>query len=118
MPFALFPLPPIQAALLICDYIGFSITVAPERIASRLERLGFTASIPLSFANGNLPAPNTVISVRRGPRGIQLHQGALYEFLVECLNLGSWASAIAEVLDDPDAPRHPELAFSTTRVWR
>lgn len=118
MPFALFPLPPIQAALLICDYIGFSITVAPERIAERLERRGFTANIPLATANDSLVAADTVISVRRGSRGIRLHPGALYELLIECLDLGSWATAIAEVLDDQDAPPHPVLAFSTTRVWR
>lgn len=118
MPFALFPLPAIQAALLICDYIGFSITVAPERIAESLGRLGFTADIPLATANDSLVATDTVISVRRGSRGIQLHPGALYELLIECLDLGSWATAIAEVFDDPDAPSHPVLAFSTTRVWR
>ncbi|ACU53985.1 hypothetical protein Afer_1049 [Acidimicrobium ferrooxidans DSM 10331] len=118
MPFALFPLPPIQAALLICDYIGFSITVAPERIADHFERLGFTADIPLVTANDSLVATDTIINVRRGSRGIRLHPGALYELLIECLDLGSWATAIAEVVDDSDAPPHPVLAFLTTRVWR
>ena len=118
MPFALFPVPPIQAALLICDYIGFSVTVAPERIGDQLERLGFTAVIPLAAANGDLVATDTVISLRRGSRGIQLHPSALYEFLIEGLDLASWAAGIAEVLDDPDAPPHPVLAFATTRVWR
>jgi hypothetical protein len=118
MPFALFPLPPEQAALLICDYLGFNITVALDRLAAELERRGFAAEIPLATANDNLVATDTVIRLRRGSRVLTLHPGALYEFLMERLNLDTWATAIAEVVDDPNAPAHPVLAFSTTRVWR
>lgn len=117
-PFALYPLPPLQAALLICDFIGFDVTVAPERITRRLESYGITADIPLPYSNDNLVATDTVIKLSKGSRALRLHPGALYELLMECLDLTSWASAIADVLDDPNAPPHPVLAFSTTRVWR
>ena len=118
MPFALFPLPPKQAALLICDYLVFDLTCSPERIGAELQRLGFIAEIPLTTANDNLASGDTVVRLRMGSRGIQLHPGALYEFLFECLDLGAWAAAIAEVLHDPKAPPHPVFAFSTTNVWR
>jgi len=118
MPFALYPLPPQQAALLICDYLGFDLTVAPERIGDELGRLGFTVDIPLPTTNDNLSGTDTVITLRRGSRGLRLHPGALYEFLMESLDLRTWAAAIAEVMDDRDAPPHPVLALSTTRVWR
>jgi hypothetical protein len=118
MPFALYPLPPRHAALLVCDYLGFDITVAPERICDELKRLGFSVEIPLAPTNDNLTATDTVITLRRGSRGIRLHPGALYELLIESLELSSWAAAIAEVIDDPLAPPHPVLALSTTRVWR
>ncbi len=118
MPFALYPIPPHEAALLICDYIGFDVTVAPERIAAQLERHGFTAQIPLLTANDNLVATDTVIALRRGSRGLRLHPGALYELLMESLDLPTWAAAIAEVMDDPNAPPHPVIALSTTGVWR
>jgi len=54
MPFALFPLSPELAALLICDYIIFDITVAPERIAHTMNRDGITADISLAPANDTL----------------------------------------------------------------
>jgi len=117
-PFALFPLPPRQAALLICDYIAFDITAAPERIASKLTSHGITADIPLALANDKLVATDTVITLSKGSRSLRLHPGALYELLMECLDLDSWAAANAEVLDDPNTPPHPVLAFSTTQVWR
>jgi hypothetical protein len=118
MPFALFPIPPHQAALLMCDYLGFDITVAPDRIAAQLEHLGFAGEIPLPAANDNLTATDTVITLRRDSRGLCLHPGALYELLMESLDLSTWAAAIAEVMDDPDAPAHPVVALSTTHVWR
>jgi hypothetical protein len=59
-----------------------------------------------------------VITLSKGSRSLQLHPGALYELLLECLDLDSWAAANAEVLDDPNTPPHPVLAFSTTQVWR
>jgi hypothetical protein len=118
MPFALYPLLPYEAALLICDYLGFDMTVAPERITAQLEHLGFSTDIPLPTANDDLAATDTVITLRRGSRGLRLHPGALYELLMESLDLSTWAAAIAEVMDDPNAPPHPVLALSTTGVWR
>ncbi len=118
MPFALYPIPPHEAALLICDLLGFDITVAPERIADELETFGFQVEIPLVAANDNLVATDTVITLRRGSRRIRLHPGALYELLMESLSLSTWAAAIADVMVDPHAPPHPVLALSTTRVWR
>ena len=118
MPFALFPLTPELAALLICDYIVLDITAAPERIARRMTRYGITADIPLAPANDTLTAPDTVITLSKSSRTLQLHPGALYELMIECLDLPTWAQANAEILDDPDLPPHPVLAFSTTKVWR
>jgi hypothetical protein len=117
-PFALYPLPPLEAALLICDLIVFDITVAPERIVRRLESHGITAVIPLPPTNSNLTATDRVITLSKGSRRLALHPGALYELLMESLDLTSWVAAIAEVINDPNSPRHPVLAFSTTRVWR
>ena len=118
MPFALFPLIPELAALLICDYIIFDITTAPERIAHRMTGYGITTDIPLAPANDMLTAPDTMITLSRGPRTLQLHPGALYELIIECLDLATWAKANIEVLDASDPPPHPVLALSTTRVWR
>jgi hypothetical protein len=118
MPFALFPLSPELAALLICDYIIFDITAAPERIAHTVTRYGITADMLLAPANDTLTAPDTVITLSKGPRTLHLHPGALYELMIECLDLTTWAQANAEILDAPDPPPHPVLAFSTTRVWR
>lgn len=117
MPFALFPLPPIQAALLICDYLIFNVTFAPERLITRFQRIGITADIPLVMANDSLESGTTVIRLTRGTRSISLHPGALSELLIECLDLDTWTAAISEVFDDSHAPPHPVLAFSTTRVW-
>jgi len=117
MPFALFPLPPIQAAFLICDYLVFSVTFAPERLVTTFQRIGITADIPLAMANDSLESGDTVVRLTRGTRSISLHPGALYELLIECLDLDTWSAAIAEVFDDPNAPPHPVIAFSTTRVW-
>ena len=118
MPFALFPLAPELAALLICDYIIFDITMAPERIARRMTGYGITADMLLTPANNMLTAPDTVITLSKGPRTLQLHPGALYELIIECLDLATWAKANTEVLDAPHSPPHPVLALSTTRVWR
>jgi hypothetical protein len=117
MPFALFPLPPIQAALLICDYLVFDVTFAPERLVTKFQRIGITADIPLALANDGLKSGDTVVRLTRGTRSISLHPGALLELLIECFDLDTWTAAIAEVFDDPNAPPHPVLAFSTTRVW-
>lgn len=118
MPFALFPLAPQLVAFLICDYIGFDITVAPDRIASRLAAHGIATDIPLPLANGSLTASDTVITLTKGSRRLSLHPGALYELLIESLELDTWTAALAEVIDDPNAPPHPVLAFETTPVWR
>lgn len=72
----------------------------------------------LPAANDNLTATDTVITLRRGSRGLRLHPGALYELFMESLDLSTWAAAIAEVMDDPDAPDHPVVALSTTHNWR
>ncbi len=118
MPFALFPLSPELAALLICDYIIFDITAAPEHITRTMTRYGITADIPLAPANDTLTAPDTVITLSKGPRTLQLHPGALYELMIECLDLATWTQANAEILDAPHPPPHPVLAYSTTKVWR
>lgn len=118
MPFALFPLSPELAALLICDYLGFDITAAPERITRTMTRYGISADIPLAPANDTLTAADTVIALSKGSRTLQLHPGALYELMIECLDLATWAQANAEILDATGLPPHPVLAFSTTRVWR
>lgn len=117
IPFALFPLPPIQAALLICDYLVFHVTFAPERLVREFKRFGITADIPLAMVNDSLASGDTVVRLTRGVRTMSLHPGALYELLIECLDLSTWTAAISEVFDDPNAPPHPVLAFSTTRVW-
>jgi hypothetical protein len=117
-PFALFPLTPELAALLICDYIIFDITAAPERIARTMNRRGITTGIPLALSNDTLTAPDTVITLSKGSRTLQLHPGALYELMIECLDVASWAQANTEVLDAPDSPPHPVLAFATAKVWR
>lgn len=75
---------PTQAALLVCDLLGFDIMVAPERIDDELETFDFHVETPLVAANDNLVAIDTVTTIRRGSRGIRLHTGAL----VEC-GLGS-----------------------------
>ena len=109
---------PELAALLICDYIVFDITAAPERIADKMTRYGIAADIPLAPANNTLTAPDTVITLSKGSRTLQLHPGALYELMIECLDLATWTQANAEILNASDLPPHPVLAFSTTRVWR
>jgi hypothetical protein len=106
MPFALFPLSPGLTALLICDYIIFDITAAPERITRAMTRYGITAGIPLAPANDTVTAPDTVITLSKGPRTLQLHPGALYELMIECLDLPTWAQANAEILDAPHPPPH------------
>jgi hypothetical protein len=73
---------------------------------------------PLGPANDTLTAPDTVITLSKGSRTLQLHPGALYEFMIESLGLATWAQANTEILNAPDLPPHPVLAFSTTRVWR
>lgn len=83
-----------------------------------MTRYGITAGIPLAPANDTLAASDTVITLSKGSRTLQLHPGALYELMIECLDLATWAQANAEILDAPDPPPHPVLAFSTTRVWR
>ena len=117
IPFALFPLPPLQAALLICDYICFDVTIAPERVTRKLASYGITSTVPLPAADSELVAADTVLTLSKGSRELRLHPGALYELLIETLNLDTWAQANAEVLDDPSCPPHPVLALSTTRVW-
>jgi hypothetical protein len=118
MPFALFPLAPELAALLICDYIVFDITASPERVARTLNQHGITTDIPLALANDMLTAPGTVITLSKGHGMLQLHPGALYELMIECLDLATWTAANTEILDAPDSPPHPVLAFATTKVWR
>ena len=117
IPFALFPLPPMQAALLICDYICFDVTIAPERITRKLASYGITPTVPLPLANSELGPADTVLTLSKDSRELRLHPGALYELLIETLDLDTWAQANAGVLDDPSRPPHPVLALSTTRVW-
>lgn len=117
-PFALYPLTPLEAALLICDFILLDVTVDPERIVRRLELHGITAQISLPSSKKDLAATDTVITLSKGSRTLVLHPGALYELLMEFLDLTAWASAIAEVMDGKNIPPHPVIAFSTTRVWR
>jgi hypothetical protein len=83
-----------------------------------MTRYGITTDIPLALANDTLTAPDTVVTLSKGPRTLQLHPGALYELMIECLDLTTWAQANTEILDAPDPPPHPVLAFATTRVWR
>ena len=104
IPFALFPLPPLQAALLICDYICFDLTIAPERITHKLASHGITPTVALPLANSELVATDTVLTLSKGSRELQLHPRALYELLIETLDLDTWAQANAEVLDDPACP--------------
>jgi len=118
MPFALFPLPPLQAALLICDYMCFDLTIALDRITGKLTKHGITPAVSLAPGNSTLVATDTVLTLSKGSRKLQLHPGALYELLIETLDLDTWAQATADVLDEPNAPHHPVVALSTTRVWR
>ena len=64
-----------------------------------MTRYGITADIPLAPANDTLTAPDTVITLSKGPRTLQLHPGALYELMIECLDLATWTQANAEILE-------------------
>ncbi len=118
MPFALFPLPALYAALVICDYVSFDMTIAPERISSKLAAKGIATAVSLPPSDSTLVATDIVLTLSKGSRELRLHPGALYELLIETLDLDTWSQANADVLDEPDAPHHPVLALSTTRVWR
>jgi hypothetical protein len=118
IPFALYPLPPEDCALLICDYILFEVIMDLESLVQALARQDITAESHLEHAAATLQPTDTVLSLRKGSRGMTLTQGALYELMMEFYEVNTWAAAIAEVLDNPASPKHPVLAFSTTRVWR
>ena len=50
----------------------FDITAAPERITRTMTRYGIAADIPLAPANDMLTAPDTVITLSKGLRTLQL----------------------------------------------
>lgn len=118
IPFALYPLSPAECALLICDYIVFEIVIDPDVLVRALARHDVTTEVTLASASTPLTGADTVLSMTKGTRGMVLSPGALYELLMEFYEVNTWAAAIAEVLDNPDSPRHPVPAFSTTKVWR
>ena len=89
-----------------------------ESLVQALARQDITAESHLEHAAATLQPTDTVLSLRKGSRGMTLTQGALYELMMEFYEVNTWAAAIAEVLDNPASPKHPVLAFSTTRVWR
>jgi len=118
IPFALYPLSPGESALLICDYIVFEVVIDPDVLVRALARHGVTTDVTLATAPAPLTGTDTVLSMTKGSRGMALNPGALYELLMEFYDVNTWAAAIAAVLNNPDSPRHPVPAFSTTRVWR
>lgn len=118
VPFALYPLSSQECALLICDFIVFEVVLDPQSLVDALARHGIAAEAPLALASTALSAADTVLSMRKGSRGMALSPGGLYELLMEFYDVGTWAAAVAEILEAPDSPRHPVAAFATTRVWR
>ena len=118
VPFALYPLPSAQCALLICDYIVFEVVIDPQSLVGALARHGIAAEAPLALASTALSAGDTVLSMRKGSRGMTLSPGGLYELLMEFYDVGTWAAAVAEILEALESPRHPVAVFATTRVWR
>lgn len=117
VPFALYPLPPGECALLICDYIVFEVVIDPQSLAAALARHGVAAEAPLGLASTGLSANDTVLSMRKGSRSMTLSPGGLYELLMEFNDINTWAAAVAEILEAPESPRHPVVAFTTTKVW-
>ena len=90
----------------------------PQSLVRALGRHGVATEVNLLAASSLLTATDRVLTLRKGSRVMNLNSGALYELLMELYDVNSWAAAIAEVLDNPDSPRHPVPAFTTTRVWR
>lgn len=118
VPFALYPLRPEECALLICDYIVFETVIDPKSLVEALARHGIAAEAPLALASTVLGATDTVLSMRKGLRGMTLSHGGLNELLMEFYEIKTWAAAVAEILEAPKSPRHPIAVFSTTKVWR
>ena len=117
-PFALYPLTPVECALLICDFMTFDVTVAPEMLTRHLEREGITTDIPLALANGSLDGTETVISLAKGSRHLRLHPGALYE-----LPWSSWMSRRGPRQSPRSSTTRTPLRIRclrsrTTQVWR
>jgi hypothetical protein len=63
------------------------------------------------------PQDHKVSLCETASRRLALSPGGLYELLMEFYDVGTWAAAVAEILEAPDSPRHPVAAFATTRVW-
>jgi hypothetical protein len=102
----------------MCDYIVFEVVIDPQSLVRALARHGIAAEAPLALAPSSLSATDTVLSMRKGSRGLTLSPGGLYELLMEFYEINTWAAAVAEILEAPESPLHPIAAFTTTNVWR
>lgn len=118
VPFALYPLSPEECALLICDYLFFTIVMASDSLVQALARHGIETRVPLPYTSAPLTNTDTVLSMTKGTRRMTMTPGGLYELLMEFYDVDSWAAAIAEVFDNLGSPTHPIAAFNTTKVWR
>jgi hypothetical protein len=118
VPFALYPLSPDECALLICDYLFFTVVITAGSLVQALARHGIETQVPLPYTSARLTNTDAVLSMTKGTRRMTVTAGGLYELLMEFYEVDSWAAAMVEVFDNPNSPTHPIAAFHTTKVWR
>jgi hypothetical protein len=111
-------LSPEECALLICDYLFFTIVMASDSLVQALASHGIETQVPLPYTSARLANTDIVLSMTKGTRRMTMTPGGLNELLMEFYDVDSWAAAIAEVFNNPSSPTHPITAFNTTKVWR
>jgi hypothetical protein len=97
-PFSIYPLDPIDCALLICDYSVYESLMAYDRFEDAIVRAGLSSHHYLPAANTTGSSNAVFATLRSRGRSLHLRQSAMTQMLLELIEPTVYARALAEAV--------------------
>ncbi|GAA2249256.1 hypothetical protein GCM10010430_34920 [Kitasatospora cystarginea] len=114
-PWAIFPLPASDCALLIANYTVFNTTLSLPIVQDALRDAGVWSELAVGELKNN---GGTVLRVARGNRLAGMGIMNFHPLLIELTNLDIWAKGVAHVLDaGPDGTRPWPFFQPEAQCW-
>ena len=106
-PWAIYPLHPIACANLITDAAVYVVTVSSESLLRALHTVGLRAEWVLPAGQETLAPGQIVLRAYNSVRGVEIKASDMQRFLLELVDLQTWAQSVRELLTLNDLSGHP-----------
>lgn len=106
-PWAIYPLHPVACANLITDMAIYVVAVASGPLVGALQSVGLHAEWVLPPSQDKLGESQVVLRAYNRSRGVEIKASDMQRFLLELVDIQTWAKSVQELLTLADLSGHP-----------